>query len=171
MATSQSTIDNLPEAERISVLDDLLNGVSGADIARRLGISRQAVSSYRQRVVKPALQTARKIRQVAPPQRLEQCKESVQSARSSNIDETAEAIALTRDIVRSSPFRDRLETTGNERRNKMKSDYRNFKHFNQIGANRSWDAARVEKLWVATLMLIAGGVCLLALSYGLGWIA
>ena len=53
----------------------------------------------------------------------------------------------------------------------MKPDYRNFSHFNEIGRSRPWDAARVEKLWVATILLIAGGVCLLALAYGLGWIA
>ena len=53
----------------------------------------------------------------------------------------------------------------------MKPTYRDLFHFAEIGRSRSWDAARVEKLWVATLLLIATGVCLLALAHGLGWIA
>jgi hypothetical protein len=52
----------------------------------------------------------------------------------------------------------------------MKPAYRNVAHFAEIGRSRPWDAARVEKLCVATVLIIAGGVWLLALAAGLGWL-
>ena len=53
----------------------------------------------------------------------------------------------------------------------MKPDYRNFSHFNEIGRSRSWDAPRIEKLCIATVLIVAGCACLLALAVGLGWTA
>ena len=53
----------------------------------------------------------------------------------------------------------------------MKPDYRNFSHFNEIGRSRPWDAARIEKLCVATVLIALGCICLLALAVGLGWTA
>jgi hypothetical protein len=51
------------------------------------------------------------------------------------------------------------------------SNYRNFSHFNEIGRSRNWDAARIEKLCVATVLIAIGCIFLLALAVGLGWTA
>ena len=53
----------------------------------------------------------------------------------------------------------------------MKPTYRNFSHFNEIGRSRPWDAARIEKLCIATVCIALGCACLLALAVGLGWTA
>ena len=55
----------------------------------------------------------------------------------------------------------------------MKPNYRNFAHFNEIGRSRPWDAARIEKLCVATVLIALGCICLLVLvlAVGLGWTA
>ena len=53
----------------------------------------------------------------------------------------------------------------------MKPDYRNFSHFAEIGRSRPWDAARIEKLCVATVLIAIGCIFLLALAVGLGWTA
>ncbi len=50
----------------------------------------------------------------------------------------------------------------------MKSNYKNFAHFAEIGRSRSWDAARIEKLCVATVLIALGCICLLVLAVGLG---
>ena len=53
----------------------------------------------------------------------------------------------------------------------MKPTYRNFAHFAEIGRSRPWDAARIEKCCIATVLIALGCACLLALAVGLGWIA
>lgn len=104
--TSRCTIDNLPEAERLSIIDELLSGVKMSAIADRLNISRQAVSDYRRKVVGPAVKVARKLQQVEQPQR----DAPIAIARAHNIEETSKVAALTKQVVQASPFRDRLES-------------------------------------------------------------
>ena len=50
------------------------------------------------------------------------------------------------------------------------SNYRNFSHFNEIGRSRSWDAPRIEKLCIATVLIALGCAIGLALAVGLGMI-
>lgn len=103
--TSRCVIDNLPEAQRERILDALLSGEKMADIARELGISRQAVSDYRRRVVKPAVKVARKLQESEPAQQHMQ----MTTLRDSNKVDTRKVASLTKQVVKASPFRDRLE--------------------------------------------------------------
>ena len=92
----QRAIDNLPEAKRKQALDALLAGKSLRFVASLVGVSHQAVHDYKRRVVMPAIETA----------------QQVQAFQSFNCPDSVRAVqhtALTRDIVHSSPFRERLE--------------------------------------------------------------
>jgi len=105
----RSTIDNLPEAVRIQVLDMCLDGASLGAIAKVAGCSRQAVCEWRQRNVKPAMETARALQKLQSNQQVEPRPDDANAVRASTIVKAAETVSLTRDIVKSSPVRDRLE--------------------------------------------------------------
>lgn len=90
-------IDKLPEAQRKKVVDALLAGQSLRKVSKLAGVSHTVVDDYKRRVVLPALATAQKFKEFQ------------------GVTETSEAqvrdtVTLTRDIVKSSPFRDRLQS-------------------------------------------------------------
>lgn len=88
-----SVIDSLPETERSKIVSDLLSGASQTAVARKLGVSRQAVSQYTRRVLRPAMQSAAKL-------------QSLQGLSSDPSQLTAENKLLVRQAV-SSPFMER----------------------------------------------------------------
>ena len=51
------------------------------------------------------------------------------------------------------------------------NNYRSVAHFAEIGRSRPWDAARIEKLCIATVLIALGCAIGLALAVGLGWTA
>lgn len=94
--TSQSVIDNLPEAQRRKVVDALLAGESLRAVAKIAGVSHTQVDRYKRNTVMPALKAAQQV-------------QSLQPLPETNMEAIRQQAVLTRDIVRASPFRDRLE--------------------------------------------------------------
>ena len=94
--TSRSVIDNLPEAERRKVVDALLAGETLSTVGKMVGISAVAVKAYKDRVIVPAIKAAQKV-------------QAIQGIPPTNAETIQQQTALTRDIVRASPFLDRLE--------------------------------------------------------------
>lgn len=97
MPLPTATIDKMPDADRQKVLDAIMAGTSLRKIASMVGVSAQAVNNYKHKVVLPALKTARQIQSFQP----------IAASSSQQLTETAR---LTQDIVRASPFRERLES-------------------------------------------------------------
>src|SRR3954469_3930478 len=75
-----------------------MNGRSDASIAAQLGISRQAVSKYRRRVIHPALRTAAQL-------------QSLHSGRPEPQLLTSEVNEVARNVIAASPFKERLHAT------------------------------------------------------------
>jgi hypothetical protein len=94
--TSRSVIDNLPEVQRSKVVDALLAGQPLRKVAKLVGISAQQVGEYKTKVLLPAILTAQKV-------------QALQGVTKPNAVRVAEQTSLTRDIVKSSPFRERVE--------------------------------------------------------------
>lgn len=92
----KSVIDNLPQAQRQKVLDMLLQGKSLRAVAEFAGLSHTSVQDYKRKVVLPAIRAAAKV-------------QALQQVESSSSEMVRQQTSLTKDIVRSSPFRDRLE--------------------------------------------------------------
>ena len=112
MAAPVHTIDRLPEVERKKVLDSILAGETLSSIAARLGITRQAMSSYKNRVVVPAMKTAAEITDVRRRNRQDNSEDNVsretyQPPKQHAIDIISENKALTREIVKASPLMER----------------------------------------------------------------
>ena len=94
-------IENLPKATRDEVLNAILAGETLTSVSVRLHVSRQAVSSWYNRVVKPAISVAQKT-------------QSITRAREDYPLSTQQVISeqhtLTRDLVKASPVRERVES-------------------------------------------------------------
>lgn len=95
--TSKCVIDNLPEAQRRKVVDALLAGQSLRQVASLAGVSATSVRDYRVNILLPAIKTAQQV-------------QAIQGLSKPNSELAAEQSTLTRDIVRASPFRERLES-------------------------------------------------------------
>jgi transcriptional regulator with XRE-family HTH domain len=93
VARANPTIDMHPDKKKL--IDMLLAGVSCREVAKVAGISHTAVANYKRKVIKPALRTAAKLREVNELQR-----DSVEAAR-----ETGE---LTRAVIAADPFISRV---------------------------------------------------------------
>ena len=93
--TSKSKIDNLPEIQRQRVFNALMDGKGLREIGRLAGVSAMAVARYKSNVFRPALKQAQQIQAL--------------KGFTGDIPTDTKAVAtVTRDIVRSSPFRDQL---------------------------------------------------------------
>jgi hypothetical protein len=94
--STRSFIDELPEVQRRQVVDAILAGKSSRYIAKIAGCSHSVVNKYKRRTVLPALQKAQQVQafQPLPP---------------TNLEAIQQQAVLTREIIRASPFRDRLE--------------------------------------------------------------
>jgi transcriptional regulator with XRE-family HTH domain len=90
------TVDNLPEALRRQVVDALLAGESLRTVAKLAGCSHLAISDYKKRIVVPAIEKAQRIQNLHQPEL-------------SGFPQASSQTALTRDIIRTDPFRERLE--------------------------------------------------------------
>ena len=116
MAHPISTVDRLPESERTKILDAILAGETLSSLAVRLGISRQAMSSYKNRVIGPAMKTAAELADHRRRKRQTDTntdnvsRETSQDQKQHAVDIIAENKVLTREIVKSSPVRERLES-------------------------------------------------------------
>lgn len=95
-ATSRSVIDNLPEVQRRKVLNAIIEGKSLRAVASIVGCSHTVVQDYKRKVVMPAMKKAQQL-------------QSFQPLPESNAVALQQQASLTRDIVQTSPFRDRLE--------------------------------------------------------------
>ncbi len=97
MANLQPAIDRLPESERKKVLDALIAGETLESIAKRTGISRNAIGRYKRNHLVPALRAAT----YSPiPDGL---------TRDSNSQITHRG-AIAKEIIRTTPFRERLQS-------------------------------------------------------------
>jgi hypothetical protein len=97
-----SVIDKLPEADRKKVIDALLAQKPLRDIAKAAGCSHTAVQNYRDRVLRPALETARKVN-------------AITAVANSPIAVESNAQQLTRAHLATSPFVERMELLNSER--------------------------------------------------------
>jgi hypothetical protein len=97
-----SVIDKLPEADRKKVIDALLAQKPLRDIAKAAGCSHTAVQNYRDRVLRPALETARKVN-------------AITAVANSPIDAESNAQQLTRARLATDPFVERVEYLNSER--------------------------------------------------------
>jgi hypothetical protein len=97
-----SVIDKLPEADRKKVIDALLAQKPLRDIAKAAGCSHTAVQNYRDRVLRPALETARKVN-------------AITAVANSPIDAESDAQRLTRARLATDPFVERVQVLENER--------------------------------------------------------
>ena len=99
MSANVHTIDRMPEVERKKVLNRVLAGETLTSVAASIGISRQAMSSWHNRVVKPAISVAQKAQSMA--------RAHDDSPILSTKAHIAEQQSLTRDLVRASPLMER----------------------------------------------------------------
>lgn len=97
MANAIPTIDRMPEAERKKVLDALISGQTLRSISRMTGLSTQAISKYKKKVVLPALRASTY---------LPNSDQLVDNGQSRAFQHGT----VAKDIVRTSPFRDRVES-------------------------------------------------------------
>lgn len=109
MAHPVSTVDRLPEVERKKVLDAILAGETLSSLAARLGITRQAMSSYKNRVILPAIKTASEIQDVRRRARdsSNDPTPTYASPKDQAIAQATENKVLTREIVKASPLMER----------------------------------------------------------------
>ena len=93
---AKSKIDELPEAERSKVINALLAGKSLREVAKLSGISHVQVAAYKRTVMAPAMRTAMQL-------------QSIQQDKKPNNKPNSELANLTREVIKASPFRERLE--------------------------------------------------------------
>jgi hypothetical protein len=107
----KNSIDQLSEAHRQKVLDALLAGKSTVDVARIANCTKQTVIEYREKVLLPAVKTAKSIQSL-----------TLANLAADNLhasvgnhpkDDMATTVRLTKDHIRSSPFLERLEKVWN----------------------------------------------------------
>jgi hypothetical protein len=98
--TSKSVIDNLPEVQRRKVVDALLAGQSLRQVSKIAGVSATQVNIYKRKVIMPAISKASQL-------------QSFQPLPSDNSQLATQQTQIARDLVRVSPFRDRLELLWN----------------------------------------------------------
>jgi|SRR5581483_5628499 len=103
----QYIINELPESTRSKVLDALLAGASLRECAKIGGVSHEAVKTYKQNVFLPAVHKARQI-------------QALQGLPTSDTQKAIEHISLTRDVIQTSPLRDRLQFLWSESEDAVK---------------------------------------------------
>jgi hypothetical protein len=96
---AHSRIEQLPEVERQKVVDALIEGRSLREVAKLAGISHVQVMRYKKDILVPAIRAAQKV----------QALQSLDSPNKPTSEIFAEQANLTKHVVESSLFRERLE--------------------------------------------------------------